>query len=88
MTLLHGTRKVTGIAGGIDDEGCLLIRGDNGRPQRFAGNGKPRANPELTPENWDPINLLSARPTRYIHGPVRRFDFCSHTYNAPRSRNA
>jgi BirA family biotin operon repressor/biotin-[acetyl-CoA-carboxylase] ligase len=36
VTLLHGTRKVTGIAGGIDDEGCLLIRGDNGRPQRFA----------------------------------------------------
>jgi BirA family biotin operon repressor/biotin-[acetyl-CoA-carboxylase] ligase len=36
VTLLHGTRRVNGIAGGIDDEGSLLIRGENGRPQRFS----------------------------------------------------
>jgi BirA family biotin operon repressor/biotin-[acetyl-CoA-carboxylase] ligase len=35
VTLLHGNRRITGIAGGIDDEGSLLIRGENGRPQRF-----------------------------------------------------
>ncbi|HUJ42235.1 MAG TPA: biotin--[acetyl-CoA-carboxylase] ligase [Opitutaceae bacterium] len=35
VTLVQGTRRVTGIAGGIDDEGLLLIRGENGRPERF-----------------------------------------------------
>ena len=36
VTLLHGSSRVTGTAGGIDDEGSLLIRGANGRPQRFS----------------------------------------------------
>jgi BirA family biotin operon repressor/biotin-[acetyl-CoA-carboxylase] ligase len=36
VTLLHGPNKITGTAGGIDDEGHLLIRGANGRLQRFA----------------------------------------------------
>jgi len=36
VTLIHGQQRVTGIAGGIDDEGCLLIRGENGRPRRFS----------------------------------------------------
>lgn len=36
VTLVHGTRRVSGTAGGIDNEGSLLIRGENGRPQRFA----------------------------------------------------
>ena len=35
VTLVHGGRRITGVAGGIDDEGSLLIRGENGRPQRF-----------------------------------------------------
>ncbi|HUL53893.1 MAG TPA: biotin--[acetyl-CoA-carboxylase] ligase [Opitutaceae bacterium] len=35
VTLVQGSRRVAGIAGGIDDEGSLLIRGENGRPQRF-----------------------------------------------------
>ena len=35
VTLLEGGRRITGVAGGIDDEGSLLIRGENGRPQRF-----------------------------------------------------
>jgi BirA family transcriptional regulator, biotin operon repressor / biotin---[acetyl-CoA-carboxylase] ligase len=36
VTLLHGPRQVTGIAGGIDDDGSLLIRTEKGRPQRFS----------------------------------------------------
>jgi BirA family biotin operon repressor/biotin-[acetyl-CoA-carboxylase] ligase len=36
VVLLHGPRRVVGTAAGIDDEGALLIRGENGRPQRFA----------------------------------------------------
>jgi BirA family biotin operon repressor/biotin-[acetyl-CoA-carboxylase] ligase len=36
VTLAQGSRRFTGIAGGIDDEGSLLIRGANGRPQRFS----------------------------------------------------
>ena len=35
VTLVQGSRRITGVAGGIDDEGSLLIRGENGRPQRF-----------------------------------------------------
>jgi len=35
VTLVQGGRRVTGVAGGVDDEGSLLIRGENGRPQRF-----------------------------------------------------
>lgn len=35
VTLVQGRRRITGVAGGIDDEGSLLIRGENGRPQRF-----------------------------------------------------
>ncbi len=35
VTLVQGARRIAGIAGGIDDEGSLLIRGENGRPQRF-----------------------------------------------------
>jgi BirA family biotin operon repressor/biotin-[acetyl-CoA-carboxylase] ligase len=35
VTLVQGGRRITGVAGGIDDEGSLLIRGENGRPQRF-----------------------------------------------------
>ena len=35
VTLLEGGRRITGIAGGIDDAGSLLIRGESGRPQRF-----------------------------------------------------
>lgn len=35
VTLVEGGRRITGVAGGIDDEGSLLIRGENGRPQRF-----------------------------------------------------
>lgn len=35
VILMQGSRRITGIAGGIDDEGSLLIRGENGRPQRF-----------------------------------------------------
>ncbi|MDD2765044.1 MAG: biotin--[acetyl-CoA-carboxylase] ligase [Opitutaceae bacterium] len=35
VTLLQGARRITGIAGGVDDEGSLLIRGEHGRPQRF-----------------------------------------------------
>ena len=36
VALLHGSRRVVGIAAGIDDEGALLIRGENGRPRRFS----------------------------------------------------
>ncbi len=35
VTLIQGGRRITGTAGGIDDEGALLIRGAGGRPQRF-----------------------------------------------------
>ncbi len=35
VTLVQGARRITGVAGGIDDAGSLLIRGENGRPQRF-----------------------------------------------------
>jgi BirA family biotin operon repressor/biotin-[acetyl-CoA-carboxylase] ligase len=35
VTLVQGARRIVGVAGGIDDEGSLLIRGENGRPQRF-----------------------------------------------------
>ena len=35
VTLVEGGRRFSGVAGGIDDEGSLLIRGENGRPQRF-----------------------------------------------------
>jgi BirA family biotin operon repressor/biotin-[acetyl-CoA-carboxylase] ligase len=35
VTLVQGARRFAGIAGGIDDEGSLIIRGENGRPQRF-----------------------------------------------------
>jgi BirA family biotin operon repressor/biotin-[acetyl-CoA-carboxylase] ligase len=35
VTLREGSRRVTGVVGGIDDEGSLLIRGETGRPQRF-----------------------------------------------------
>lgn len=35
VTLVEGRRRITGVAGGIDDEGSLLIRGSNGRPHRF-----------------------------------------------------
>jgi len=52
VTLLHGPKRVTGTAGGIDDEGSLLIRGENGRPRRFPagevtmeGAPGPSANP-------------------------------------------
>jgi len=30
-----GRPRVSGVAGGVDDEGSLLIRGEGGRPQRF-----------------------------------------------------
>ena len=35
VTLVQGNRRIAGVAGGIDDEGSLLVRGENGRPQRF-----------------------------------------------------
>jgi BirA family transcriptional regulator, biotin operon repressor / biotin---[acetyl-CoA-carboxylase] ligase len=35
VTLVEGSRRTNGVAGGIDDEGSLLIRGESGRPQRF-----------------------------------------------------
>jgi len=35
VTLAEGSRRISGVAGGIDDEGSLLIRGENGRPQRY-----------------------------------------------------
>ncbi len=35
VTLVEGGRRFTGLAGGIDDEGSLLIRGESGRPHRF-----------------------------------------------------
>ncbi len=35
VTLVQGGRRTTGVAGGVDDEGSLLIRGENGRLQRF-----------------------------------------------------
>jgi BirA family transcriptional regulator, biotin operon repressor / biotin---[acetyl-CoA-carboxylase] ligase len=35
VILVQGNRRIAGVAGGIDDEGSLLIRGENGRPQRF-----------------------------------------------------
>jgi BirA family transcriptional regulator, biotin operon repressor / biotin---[acetyl-CoA-carboxylase] ligase len=35
VTLVQGARRITGVAGGIDDAGSLLIRGENGRLQRF-----------------------------------------------------
>lgn len=35
VTLIEGRRQVTGVAGGIDDEGSLLIRGESGPPRRF-----------------------------------------------------
>ena len=35
ISLLQGTRRFTGVATGIDDEGSLLIRTDAGRPLRF-----------------------------------------------------
>jgi BirA family biotin operon repressor/biotin-[acetyl-CoA-carboxylase] ligase len=36
VALTQGSRRVVGIAAGIDDEGALLIRGENGRPRRFS----------------------------------------------------
>ncbi|MFI5336112.1 MAG: biotin--[acetyl-CoA-carboxylase] ligase, partial [Opitutales bacterium] len=35
VTLVQGTRTVRGIAAGIDPEGSLLVRLDNGRMERF-----------------------------------------------------
>ncbi|HWA84980.1 MAG TPA: biotin--[acetyl-CoA-carboxylase] ligase [Opitutus sp.] len=35
VALLHGNERITGTAMGIDDEGSLLIRGQNGRLKRF-----------------------------------------------------
>lgn len=35
VTVLQGTRTVTGTATGIDDESALLVRLDNGRTERF-----------------------------------------------------
>jgi BirA family biotin operon repressor/biotin-[acetyl-CoA-carboxylase] ligase len=35
IALLQGDRHIAGIAAGIDDEGSLLIRGENGRLHRF-----------------------------------------------------
>jgi BirA family biotin operon repressor/biotin-[acetyl-CoA-carboxylase] ligase len=35
VALVQGSRRIAGIAGGIDDEGSLLIRGENGQPERF-----------------------------------------------------
>ncbi len=35
VTWIEGRRRVTGIAGGIDDQGSLIIRGEHGRPQCF-----------------------------------------------------
>ncbi|HVU22755.1 MAG TPA: biotin--[acetyl-CoA-carboxylase] ligase [Opitutus sp.] len=35
VALLHGRDRIAGTAMGIDDEGSLLIRGGNGRLQRF-----------------------------------------------------
>ncbi len=35
ITLLQGTRRVTGTAAGIDDEGSLILRNDRGRTERF-----------------------------------------------------
>jgi BirA family biotin operon repressor/biotin-[acetyl-CoA-carboxylase] ligase len=36
VSLMQGSRRVFGVAAGIDDEGALLIRGKNGPPQRFS----------------------------------------------------
>ena len=35
VTWFEGRRRVAGVAGGIDDNGSLIIRGENGRPQCF-----------------------------------------------------
>lgn len=35
ISLIHGTQQIKGIAGGIDDEGSLLVRTDRGRLERF-----------------------------------------------------
>ena len=35
ISLIHGTQQIKGIAGGIDDEGSLLVRSDRGRLERF-----------------------------------------------------
>lgn len=35
ITLLQGTRRVTGTAAGLDDEGSLILRNDRGRTERF-----------------------------------------------------
>lgn len=35
VTLIEGGRRHQGVAGGLDDEGSLLLRDENGRVQRF-----------------------------------------------------
>ena len=35
VTVLQGTRRVTGTVKGIDDEGSLIVRPDHGRTERF-----------------------------------------------------
>ena len=35
ITLLHGREEVTGIAHGIDTDGSLLLKTDDGAPRRF-----------------------------------------------------
>ena len=35
VTVLQGTRRITGTAGGIDDAGSLLVRDERGRTHRF-----------------------------------------------------
>lgn len=35
IAVLQGSKRIAGTAAGIDDEGSLLVRGENGRLQRF-----------------------------------------------------
>lgn len=35
VSLLQGSRRISGIANGIDRDGSLLVRGENGHPERF-----------------------------------------------------
>jgi BirA family biotin operon repressor/biotin-[acetyl-CoA-carboxylase] ligase len=35
VTVVEGRRRIAGVATGVDDEGSLIVRGENGRPLRF-----------------------------------------------------
>src|SRR5580704_8629842 len=86
---------LAGLLAGRLGQTARVLRGHVGAGQALAGRSsgwleamKRTRRLASTWPSGSPLDLLSARPTRYIHGPARRFDFCPHTYNAPRCRNA